>query len=439
MLTPGSILLTQVAPASKEDDEMIALSKKCSAMAHELQREIEKLRIDKGRHRQAVLQSGLAIWKMPKLKGKQSKLEKYKQILDTQLLVRLDSKSLKQSCDLGSLDRSVQDLAAKLDSGLKTTDQKSVAGLLRSLLYQIAAQWEGMVDLSSDDSDDPGTLELLRTWTDQRLLSTLKRFLDQKPTTVVFCTFIDGLDEIAEDEDQLLEIIGVISDSPGCKVCVSSWPEQIFRQEFRECRQLRVQDLNAEDLTKMALEILKPCLGKNMPDSCGNLDLFWFVENLVHKAEGVFLWLNLMIKDIIRGANHEDTIDELSRRIKNTPATINGLYQQMLQRLDPEYLSDAFFFLRYCMILRAGSELDIHVSLLGLICADDTNWEYVKNADRAHFCELSFDGICKTFHQRLIGPCGGFIDISDDQGPFEGSGLRSYQPTVDSIGQLENS
>lgn len=92
-------------------------------MAHELQREVEKLRIDKGRHRQAVLQSGLTIWKMPKLSGKESKLEKYKQILDTQLLVRLDSKSLKQSCDLGSLDRSVQVMAAKLESGLKTTDQ----------------------------------------------------------------------------------------------------------------------------------------------------------------------------------------------------------------------------------------------------------------------------------------------------------------------------
>lgn len=85
---------------------------------------------------------------------------------------------------------------------LGTRLQKSVAGLLRSLLHQIAEQWECMVDLSSDESNDSGTLELLRTWTDQRLLSTLKRFLDQKPTTVVFCTFIDGLDEIAEDEDQ---------------------------------------------------------------------------------------------------------------------------------------------------------------------------------------------------------------------------------------------
>lgn len=73
----------------------MALSSKCSAMANGLQREVEKLRIEQGHHRQAVLKSGLAMWKMPKLQEKQAKLEKYKQILDTRLLVRLDSNLLK--------------------------------------------------------------------------------------------------------------------------------------------------------------------------------------------------------------------------------------------------------------------------------------------------------------------------------------------------------
>ncbi|KAI4195786.1 MAG: hypothetical protein LQ350_006980 [Teloschistes chrysophthalmus] len=537
----------------------MALSRKCSVMANESQREVEKLRIDKGRHRRAVLKSGLAIWKMPKLKEKQAKLGRYKQILDTRLLVRLDINLLKQSCDLGSLDRSVQDLAAKLESGLKTTDQlladhghqvmghfdrrmdeqerrrhvaerrdtlmkslffpsiearheqvaeafhgtcrwlleppegekeqkwpdfrdwlkngtgaywisgkpgsgkstlmkyivhepqtkqylrdwapnarliiasfffwnlgtrlqNSAAGLLRSLLYQIAAQWEGMVDLSKDNSDDPESLDLLRTWTDQGLLSTFKRFLDQKPTTVVFCSFIDGLDEIADDEDQVMDIIRLLIKSPGCKVCVSSRPEQSFRLESREYPQLRVQDLNEDDLTKM------PCLEENMPNNSEDIDSF--VVDLLRKAEGVFLWLSLMTKDIVRGAKNGDTVEELFRRLERTPATLDGLYRQMLDRLDPEYLSDA---LRYFMILRAGRWLNFRVNLLGLICAEDTNWEYVKIADRAYFCDFSFDGMCRTFQHRLIARCGGFIEVLDDQGIFEGSGLRSYRQTVDFI------
>ncbi|KAL9585244.1 MAG: hypothetical protein Q9212_001636 [Teloschistes hypoglaucus] len=557
--------LTQITPASKEDDETMALSKKCSAMANELQREVEKLSMVKGRHRQAVLKSGLALLKMPKLKEKEAKLEKYKQILDTRLLVRLDSNLLKQLCDLGSLDRRVQDLAAQSERGLKTTDQlladhghqvmghfdrrlddqqrrqhvaerrdtfmkslffpdiearheqvadafhgtcrwlleppeaagrqkwpdfrdwlkngtgaywisgkpgsgkstlmkyivhepqtkqqlsdwapdsrliiasfffwnlgtrlqNSAAGLLRTLLYQIAAQCEDMIEISSDHSDDPGTPDLLRTWTDQRLFSTLKRYLYQKPTAVVFCAFIDGLDEIAEGQDQLLEIIRLLSESPGCKVCVSSRPEQPFRDEFRKFPQLRVQDLNKEDLTEMATQKLKPCFEKNMPNECDHF--IWFVMNIVRKAEGVFLWLNLMTKDRVRGAHNGDTIEELSRRLERTPATLNGLYRQMLGRLDPEYLNDA---LRYFMILTAGSELNIRVRLLGLMCAEDRSWEYVKNADRAPFCEPSFDGICRTYQKRLIARCAGFIETSDDQGPFEGSGPRSYRQTVDFI------
>ncbi|KAI4250905.1 MAG: hypothetical protein LQ352_005181 [Teloschistes flavicans] len=501
--------------------------------------------------------------KISKLKDKQAKLEKYKQILDTHLLVSLNINSLEQVYDLNLLDRSVRDLVTKLESGLKTTDQllaghiqqvtghfdrrfddqehrrhmeerrntfmkslffpdiearheqvaeafrgtcrwvlepleeakeqrrwpdfrdwlkngtgvywisgkpgsgkstlmkyivhepqtkqyledwalnarpiiasfffwnlgtrlqKTTAGLLRSLLYQIAAQWEGIIDVSRDHLEDPGTLDLLRTWTDRRLLSTLKFFLDQKPATVMFCAFIDGLDEIAEDEDQLLEIVRLLSESPGCKICVSSRPEQTFRQEYQDCRQLRVQDLNKEDLTKMVAEKLKPCLEKDVVNDRNSIDRF--VYNLVSKAEGVFLWLDLMTKEMVRGAKNGDTLKELSRRLKRTPADINGLYQQILTRLDPEYRKDA---LRYFMILIVGSEIEVGLTLLGLFCADDTNWKFVEKADRSYFCDPQFDDIYMKFRQRLTARCGSFIDIRQDQDQVEGAGLSSCQQDV---------
>ncbi|KAL8660686.1 MAG: hypothetical protein Q9202_006300 [Teloschistes flavicans] len=557
------ITVTQITPASKDDNRTTDLLQKCSTIAKELQRELEKLKLEKPGYRQALLKTGLTMLKISKLKDKQAKLEKYKQILDTQLLVRLNINSLKQSNDLNSLDQSVRDLVMKLESGLKTTDQllaghiqqvtghfdrrfddqehrrqmeerrntfmkslffpdiearheqvaeafrgtcrwvlepleeakeqrrwpdfrnwlkngtgvywisgkpgsgkstlmkyivhepqtkqyledwalnarpiiasfffwnlgtrlqKTTAGLLRSLLYQIAAQWEDIIDLSGDHLEDPGTLDMLRTWTDRRLLSTLKFFLDQKPATVMFCAFIDGLDEIAEDEDQLLEIVRLLSESPGCKICVSSRPEQIFRQEYQDCRQLRVQDLNNEDLTKMVAEKLKPCLEKDEVNDSNIIDRFVF--DLVQKAEGVFLWLDLMTKEMVRGAKNGDTLKELSRRLKRTPADINGLYRQMLRRLDPEYQNDA---LQYFMILIVGSEINVALTLLGLVCADDTNWKFVEKADRSYFCDPQFDGIYMKFRQRLTARCGGFIDILRDEIQVEGAGLRSYQQDV---------
>ncbi len=129
-----------------------------------------------------------------------------------------------------------------------STLQKSLEGLLRSLLYQVADQWPGLVDfLDTHKGKGSGETEVSRTlrlqkWTEQRLLALLKRFLEQKPGSITICAFVDGLDEFIGDEDILLDIIRLFSKALHCKICVSSRPEQVFRHEFQRCPKLRVQD-----------------------------------------------------------------------------------------------------------------------------------------------------------------------------------------------------
>ena len=557
---------SQAAMSRSQDDlEIHDLSTKCSVLAEGLLAELKTLRLEQSGLRHAIKKSFRVIRHKSSLKEKQALLEKYQQVLDTRVLLRLDARSLKENQSLDTLDQDVRNLAIALEQGhrtfaqlladqsqdlkdhidkgfekqaqteaehlahqqlleslffpeivsrqdqiseafqgtyqwifdspsdnrarnvrwsnfhewLKTGDgiywisgkpgsgkstlmkyivnedqtlqllenwkkdgtllmisfffwkpgsdlQKSATGLLRSLLYQIAKQWPELINHkelqdinATGDGNVPINLRHLVAWTDQRLLSVLKCFLDQKPNSLWICALIDGLDEFVGEEELLLHVIRILGDAPQCKVCVSSRPEQAFRQEFRSYSQLRVQDLNHEDIEKTVAGKLTPHLRK-YPVSYP--EYFTLESIIVRKAEGVFLWLDLMIKILVRGARNEDSYETLRSRLEKTPDTINGLYTHIWENLDSVYQEEG---LRYFQTLLAANELRTDMSLAELACVEGEPRERVIQFDREYFVSGRFKSVCRHVETRLIACCGGLLEVrshsSIEQGVKEDS------------------
>lgn len=554
--------------------ETLDFSKKCCAIAKDLQAEVEKLRFQGGGRRLAMSMAIRSLRKGPMLKEKQAKLEKYAQTLDKLLLMRLDARSIRHSHDVDSLDQRVQDLVLQLEQGrtitaqlmadqsrqirdhfdqrfdnheratetertsetlkaslffpdiearhdqigpafkgtfkwifepptregtdvrkwsnfrewLEASDgiywvsgkpgsgkstlmkyivdeprtveylnkwepnselivmsffflnlgsqmQKGATGLLRSLIYQIITQSLEMMTLATNRCEisvrQPGTIssvDLLPTWTDERLLSMLEYLLKNKSATISMCAFIDGLDEFEGDEDFLLEIVRILSSAPRCKACLSSRPEQIFRAEFHRYPQCRVQDLNEGDITTLVDEDLKPKLRKYI--SAENQEIDELGKELIEQAEGVFLWLKLMMKDLIQGSRNSDTIDELSRRLRRTPNTMYGLYRRILQDLDPFYRHDT---IRLFQILNMAGWRYKSVTLLGLACTEEEPWSYVIQLDPSYFSSPAFQLLCLEHHKRIISRGGNFIEIEDSPADSEQNSLAQHYRSVNFI------
>ena len=312
---------------------------------------------------------------------------------------------------------------------LGTELQKSATGLLRSIIWQITRYWPGMINLvlrrygqSKGQSPDPSLLTMLPTWTETRLLQMLKDFINEKPAAVSLCAFIDGLDEYDGDEELLFEVIRLLSSASGCKVCVSGRPDQAFRTEFEAYPQCRVQDLSKKDIEKMAIEKLKPCLVKYKPTETEAIDEL--VDELIQKAEGVFLWSSIMIKDLSKRSSFGDSIDELRDRLHETPSSMYGLYQRMLQRLDRSYLAYAF---KIFQILIAA-EPDIYrlkpSNLLGLACGEQGSWVHVTQLDHSYFCSSTFNSTCRELRSRINARCGNLIEIENESEEEETIVLR---------------
>ncbi|KAL9107794.1 MAG: hypothetical protein Q9227_007309, partial [Pyrenula ochraceoflavens] len=130
-----------------------------------------------------------------------------------------------------------------------TADQKSVNGLLRSLLYQLLHEHEPLVHLI-----DTSLPTEVFAWSHDQLQTTLYRALDSCQTTrIKVCLFIDGLDEIEgdpTDHKKLVDLIENLSQGRHVKAIVSSRPERLFSTRLSSYPSFRLQDLNKEDILR---------------------------------------------------------------------------------------------------------------------------------------------------------------------------------------------
>ncbi|KAL8733542.1 MAG: hypothetical protein Q9181_003541, partial [Wetmoreana brouardii] len=188
--------------------------------------------------------------------------------------------------------------------------QKSVNGLLRSLIYQILTECRELV----------GCLKF----------------------SVATCIFIDGLDEINGPYDSILRLIASLADQENIKICLSSRPLLVFEEAFQKAPGLKLQDLTYDSIRLYADVQLSDIIQKralyNVQDGSRAKDL---VEEIVGRANGVFLWAVIAIRDIRDGLQGIVDLDELATSIKSLPSELESLFMMMLNRIKPAYQHDA--------------------------------------------------------------------------------------------------
>lgn len=174
--------------------------------------------------------------------------------------------------------------------------QKSIAGVLRSLLHTILYRNRNVVQLAfprrlkalsmSPENQrhrfEPTTFELQRA---------LKDLIKSCPTTYIFLA-IDGLDEYNATSEKMRILVSTFKQLTAflnVKALLSSRPWTVFEQSFSGCPQLILHHLTAPDITRFVhdevgkhapLQIISP---KNRQ----NIDTL--TTEIVEAASGVFL------------------------------------------------------------------------------------------------------------------------------------------------------
>jgi hypothetical protein len=222
-----------------------------------------------------------------------------------------------------------------------THDQASQVGLLRSLLFTLLGSRRHLIaatfpDLWLNLSSSISRVTYAQTynWTLSKLKNGFRRLFSQDVGHVFL--LIDGLDEYQGDPAGLIDIIHSII-SPKVKICLSSRPWQIFEDAFRETPKLRLQNLTFGDISRYVNEVLWS--DKKMRDlwASNQEEALKLIDEIVAKADGVFLWVTLVVKSFLCGLTNRDKISNLRKRLEEIPPKIEDLYTYMLSKIEPIY------------------------------------------------------------------------------------------------------
>ncbi|KAK5173323.1 uncharacterized protein LTR77_002004 [Saxophila tyrrhenica] len=218
-------------------------------------------------------------------------------------------------------------------------DAEVSQGLLQSLLFRIlstcpenipsvcAARWAQHTD---EDQEAAG-------WTRRELseafTAVLQRSLDTR-----FLFFIDGLDEYVGGFDDLLADLRALTDSPLAKICVSSRPWNPFKEASgsRPELMLVLQDLTSTDIYRYVQASLQSnprfvALAAREPRA-HNLP-----KEIRDKAQGVFLWVYLVVRSLLRELGERDNFAMLEKRLRDTPADLKELFVRIPGAVEPVY------------------------------------------------------------------------------------------------------
>ena len=225
------------------------------------------------------------------------------------------------------------------------TMQKTSVGLLRSMLYQILDELPELIP--SRVKNRP-----LSTWTELSLRRLLEDVMSVHSSSYSVCFFVDGLDELGGDQERLISLCYELMQRFHLKIVLSSRSHKIYEVAFGTGTALRLQDFTENDIREFVVDSFTS--SPKIPTEISQQEvlisdqrLHHLVDSIVRSSAGVFLWVDLAVKDLLRGLDNGDTLEQLQERVETLPNELEELYAHILNKIDRVYRKEVALWLQY--------------------------------------------------------------------------------------------
>lgn len=236
-----------------------------------------------------------------------------------------------------------------------TSEEKSISSLLRSLTHQLLEIHPEIIDNVISEVRWEAALSQrshLREWDQFELSGVLSKTVQFLATEGRILLFIDGLDEHDgpdEERQDILDLLQNLTENQGVKACVSSRPWNIFRDALQECPQLHLEDLSKGDISLYVHDKLGHnahfCrLQRRDPHLLRAISY-----EIVDKARGVFLWVRLVVRDLLRVLRDGGRSKALFKELDNIPIELDEYFQRMFESIEKPYRREASIILQIAL------------------------------------------------------------------------------------------
>lgn len=229
-----------------------------------------------------------------------------------------------------------------------TEAQRTLPGMFRSLLFQVLVQHPSLIEhvfprqlrlmKASRFQSDP-SVEKFQDFGNTQIQEAFDLFLKKTDNSYHrICFLIDGLDEFQGgdlDHEDLAARLKDWTAGGNIKLLVSSRPWRPFLTMFTAHETLHLHKLNRFDIETYAIrqlkndrEIRRIGVGR-MKETITDI-----VEELVCRAQGIFLWAHLVIDTIRQGIRRRYSIELLKASLREYPSDLDGLYDALREPIE---------------------------------------------------------------------------------------------------------
>ena len=225
--------------------------------------------------------------------------------------------------------------------------QKSATGFYRTLLAQLFEQTPELIPQVVGQKRWQ-TARLVGNhvieWTDSELQECLREYILCATRSKKVFLLVDGLDELEgndEAREDLIDLLVALAINKNVKICLSSRPWNIFQDAFGSCPQLRLEDLTYNDISLYVREQLFSNKRFHKLMQYDTIAAEGLVASLIYKAAGVFLWVRLVVKQLLRGLRDGDSIGALSKKVEEIPAGLDDFFMRLMESIEPQNRKEA--------------------------------------------------------------------------------------------------
>ncbi|KAI1377936.1 hypothetical protein F4677DRAFT_458675 [Hypoxylon crocopeplum] len=270
---------------------------------------------------------------------------------------------------------------------------KNRAGLINCLLYQLLKAAPALIPIAEWTSNDinPASFNYSGSEALDHLLGD------------------NGLDEFKGSPFELIrKIIEWAAFNPAdLKICVSSREWNEFEVGFKGYPNLRIQEWTRDDIGTFVTDRFDEIY--DFSTSGNKQDLDPLAKAIIDKAEGVFLWVRVVLAAIEQGVLNCDDIYDLKRKVAAFPSELNDLYQHLFDSI-PEYdrrkALEALIFTHYDST--AMPQTLLRYKFLGDLAKDP---DFAVKLPTEPLPEEELNRSLEIASRQINGRCKGFLEV----------------------------
>lgn len=326
--------------------------------------------------------------------------------------------------------------------------QKSQEGMIRAILHQIISQHHGLASLIEDlvpvistGRQQQGSARKT-DWDWGSLKKAIHLIKDQalESQNIRLCLFLDGLDEYRapaassnsaeaiggrepavhsskrtrrKDYENLCQLVMDLASSANIKICVSSRDLNEFASAFGNSPMLRLEELSRRDISTYVTDNLNTSNALAIFQSEAPEKMSQIVLRITEKARGVFMWVKLVVLQILEAVEDGSFVEELTDFIEGIPDELDDLFSRMLDDIKHAYRSHSATLFQLVLT----SETWRPLTAVTLYFAEQATTEYVvsmtsHSPSNQHLDRISADRISANMQKRLRSHSAGLIELS---------------------------